>query len=119
MCDAGQLKQVLINLLRNAAVAIAGKRGRIRIRVAGGPEGALVEVWDSAGTLAPEDRQRVFEPFFSRDPGGSGLGLSTVHTIVQAHGGTITVDSSPATGTTFSVKLRSAEGSSHGAHPGR
>ena len=91
----------------------------IRSRVAGGPEGALVEVWDSAGTLAPEDRQRVFEPFFSRDPGGSGLGLSTVHTIVQAHGGTITVDSSPATGTTFSVKLRSAEGSSHGAHPGR
>ena len=119
VCDAGQLKQVLINLLRNAAVAIGGSRGRIRIRVASDPDGALVEVWDSAGALAPEDRQRIFEPFFTRAQGGTGLGLSTVHTIVQAHGGTIWVDSSPATGTTFSVKLRSAEGSPHGAHPGR
>lgn len=110
VCDAGQVKQVLINLLRNAAVAIAGSkgRGRVRIRVAGTPESALIEVWDSAGALAPEDRQRVFEPFFTRARGGTGLGLSTVHSIVHAHGGTVTVVSSPATGTTFSVKLRSA-----------
>ncbi|MDP2276376.1 MAG: ATP-binding protein [Archangium sp.] len=110
MCDAGQVKQVLLNLLRNAAVAISGLRGRgrIRIRVASVPAGALIEVWDSAGALAPEDRQRIFEPFFTRARGGTGLGLSTVHSIVHAHGGTITVDSSPATGTTFSVKLRSA-----------
>lgn len=121
VCDPAQLKQVLINLLRNAAVAIADSapRGRIRIRVAGRPDGAVIEVWDSAGALAPEDRQRIFEPFFTRAKGGTGLGLSTVHTIVQAHGGTVSVDSSPATGTTFSVKLRPAEGSSHGAHPGR
>jgi two-component system sensor histidine kinase PilS (NtrC family) len=104
-CDGGQLRQVLLNLLRNAAVAISGKRGRIRIRVAALNPGALIEVWDSAGSLAPEDRQRVFEPFFSRAQGGTGLGLSTVHTIVQAHGGTISVESNPATGTTFSVKL--------------
>ncbi len=113
VCDAGQLKQVLINLLRNAAQALSTVkgRGRIRIRVARGPEGAaLLEVWDSAGALAAEDRQRIFEPFFSRASGGTGLGLSTVHTIVHAHGGTIGVDSSPATGTTFSVKLRTAMG---------
>ncbi len=108
VCDPGQVKQVLINLLRNAAVAIAGSRGRIRLRVGDGKGAALIEVWDSAGALAPEDRQRIFEPFFSRARGGTGLGLSTVHTIVQAHGGTVSVDSSPATGTTFSVKLRSA-----------
>lgn len=108
VCDAGQVKQVLINLLRNAAVAISGTRGRIRIKVANARDGVSVEVWDSAGALAPEDRQRIFEPFFSRAQGGTGLGLSTVHTIVQAHGGTISVESSPATGTTFAVKLRSA-----------
>ncbi|MDP1822979.1 MAG: ATP-binding protein [Archangium sp.] len=110
VCDAGQVKQVLINLLRNAAVAISGARGRgrIRIKVANGGDGVRLDVWDSAGALAPEDRQRIFEPFFSRAQGGTGLGLSTVHTIVQAHGGTISVESSPATGTTFSVKLRSA-----------
>ena len=132
VCDPGQLKQVLINLLRNAAVAIAGAapRGRIRIRVASRTDGPVIEVWDSAGALAMEDRQRIFEPFFTRAKGGTGLGLSTVHTIVHAHGGSVSVDSSPATGTTFSVKLRPAEvraegkrpheeGSSHGAHPGR
>jgi two-component system sensor histidine kinase PilS (NtrC family) len=113
VCDAGQLKQVLINLLRNAAQALSTVkgRGRIRIRVAHGPEGAaLLEVWDSAGALAAEDRQHIFEPFFTKARGGTGLGLSTVHTIVHAHGGTIGVDSSPATGTTFSVKLRTAMG---------
>lgn len=119
LCDGAQLKQVLINLLRNAAAAIATTpRGTIRIRVAPGERGPVVEVWDSAGSLASEDRHRVFEPFFSRQ-GGTGLGLSTVQTIVQSHGGSISVDSSPATGTTFSVKLRSPEGVQHGAYPGR
>jgi two-component system, NtrC family, sensor histidine kinase PilS len=124
LCDAGQVKQVLINLLRNAAQAISqathGARGRIRIRVSSGPEsdGAVLEVWDSAGTLAPEDRARIFEPFFTRSLGGTGLGLSTVHSIVHAHGGTVAVTSSPATGTTFSVKFVTAQGT-HGAHSGR
>ncbi len=117
-CDAGQLKQVLLNLLRNAAVAISASRGRIRVRVASEAGVPLVEVWDSAGSIAAEDRHRIFEPFFSKAKGGSGLGLSTVHSIVQAHGGAISVESNPATGTTFSVKLRSSE-ESHGAHSDR
>ncbi|MFT3706778.1 MAG: ATP-binding protein [Archangium sp.] len=128
-CDAGQVKQVLINLLRNAAVAVAGKPGSIRIRTRNTAAGPAVEVWDSAGSIAPEDHQRIFDPFFSRSRGGSGLGLSTVHSIVQAHGGAISVDSNPEAGTTFSVKLRAVELSgdgrepnkkvSHGAHSGR
>ncbi|MBL8916878.1 MAG: PAS domain-containing protein [Archangium sp.] len=105
-CDASQVKQVLINLLRNAAAAITSRSGSIRIRVKAGP---LIEVWDSAGSIAPEDRQRIFDPFFSRSRGGSGLGLSTVSSIVQAHGGTITVDSNPEAGTTFSVTLRALD----------
>jgi two-component system sensor histidine kinase PilS (NtrC family) len=119
VCDAGQLKQVLINLLRNAAQAISGVkgRGRIRIRVTSGADGPVLEVWDSAGALAPEDRQRIFEPFFTRARGGTGLGLSTVHSIVHAHGGTVSVDSSPATGTTFSVKLRTAPALAAEAEP--
>ena len=118
ICDASQLKQVLINLLRNASVAVTASRGRIKLRVAREGGMALVEVWDSAGAIAPEDRQRIFEPFFSRAQGGSGLGLSTVHSIVQAHGGTISVESNPTTGTTFSVKLRPSE-ENHGPHSGR
>lgn len=105
-CDPGQLKQVLINLLRNAAVAIGPSRGRLRLRVTTHEGAPVIEVWDSAGAIAPEDRQRIFEPFFSKAKGGSGLGLSTVASIVRAHGGSISVESNPATGTTFSVKLR-------------
>ncbi len=105
-CDAAQLRQVLINLLRNAAQAIGTSGGTVRVRVKAADNAALIEVWDSAGALAPADLPRIFEPFFSKAKGGSGLGLSTVQTIVQAHGGTIDVASSPATGTTFSVKLR-------------
>ncbi len=119
VCDAAQLKQVLINLLRNAAVAVGPSRGRIRVSVGLAQGVPRVEVWDSAGSIAAEDLQRIFEPFFSKAQGGSGLGLSTVHSIVQAHGGSITVESNPATGTAFSVKLPASEGVPHGANPGR
>ncbi|MGV3620463.1 MAG: ATP-binding protein, partial [Archangium sp.] len=105
-CDASQLKQVLINLLRNGAHAVQPSRGRLRVAVDSKDGVPVVEVWDSAGAIAGEDLPRIFEPFFSRSKGGSGLGLSTVQTIVQAHGGRIDVTSSPATGTLFSVKLR-------------
>lgn len=106
MCDAAQVRQVLINLLRNAAHAVQPSRGRLRVVVDSRDGVPTVEVWDSAGAIAPEDLSRIFEPFFSRSRGGSGLGLSTVQTIVQAHGGHIDVSSSPETGTLFSVKLR-------------
>ncbi|MEW5742221.1 MAG: ATP-binding protein [Myxococcota bacterium] len=102
--DQDQLKQVLINLLRNAAAA-AGEDGRVRVRVAPDQQGARLEVWDSAGAISPEDLPRIFEPFFTRRAGGTGLGLSTVKAIVYAHGGTIDVTSTPAAGTTFSVRL--------------
>jgi two-component system sensor histidine kinase PilS (NtrC family) len=102
-CDAGQLKQALINLVRNA-VRATGAAGRVRVSVGESPEGPLVEVWDSAGSIAAADQQHVFEPFFSR-AGGTGLGLSTVQSIVQAHGGSVRVASNPTSGTTFSVTL--------------
>jgi signal transduction histidine kinase len=103
--DAGQLKQVLINLIRNAVAATHGK-GRIRVsakhRVG---ERLHVAVWDSAGSISPEDQGHVFDPFFTRRPDGTGLGLSTVQSIVRAHGGTVSVDSAPERGTTFSLDL--------------
>ncbi len=99
--DAGQVKQVLINLLRNALMAV-GAQGRVRL--SSGVDGARgwIEVWDSAGSISPDDRTRLFEPFFSTWK-GTGLGLSMVHSIVQSHGGQIVVDSAPHTGTRFRV----------------
>lgn len=111
--DPGQFKQVLINLLRNAAAATGGTGAvRVSVREDGGP---VVEVWDDAGALAEEDRERIFEPFFSRQSGGTGLGLSTVKSIVHAHGGTIGVTSRPDAGTTFSIRLGGSSGeAAHG-----
>jgi two-component system sensor histidine kinase PilS (NtrC family) len=104
MIDPDQVKQVLLNLLRNAVTA-ARPSGRVAVRVRPEPEQAVLEVWDSAGAIAPADLPRLFEPFFSRREGGTGLGLSTVKAIVHAHDGTITVASEPANGTTFTVRF--------------
>lgn len=102
--DAAQLKQVLINLLRNALVA-AGRGGKVRVSVSGEAGRVRIDVWDSAGSIPPEDLHRIFEPFYTTHQGGTGLGLSTVHAIVKAHGGAIEVRSSREAGTTFSVGL--------------
>jgi two-component system sensor histidine kinase PilS (NtrC family) len=102
--DADQLRQVLINILRNALTA-AGGAGRVRLSIRRGERGPEIRVWDSAGGIPPEYLPRIFEPFFSTKEGGTGLGLSTAHSIVQAHGGTIHVSSSPEAGTEFVIAL--------------
>lgn len=109
-CDAAQVKQVLINLLRNA-VRATGTHGRVRVSVRADGDRPLIEVWDSAGSISPDDQLHLFEPFFSK-AGGTGLGLSTVQSIVHAHGGTVRVASTPTSGTTFSVTLAAND-----AHP--
>lgn len=106
--DVDQLKQVLLNLLRNAIAAAPG--GRVAVRVRPGATGAELEVWDSAGSIPPDDLPRLFEPFFTRRQGGTGLGLSTVSAIVHAHGGSLEVTSSPDRGTSFVVRLKAAPG---------
>jgi signal transduction histidine kinase len=106
--DAGQLTQVLVNLLRNAFAAVEGA-GRVRVATRPGEPGQVVlSVWDEAGSISPEDRGRVFEPFYSRRPGGTGLGLSICLGIVRAHGGVIDVSSSRPEGTEFVVRLPAA-----------
>ncbi len=102
--DPGQVKQVLINLLRNACAAVQAG-GRVRVTVAPSAAGVTLEVWDSAGALAAEDLDRVFQPFYTTKQGGTGLGLSTSRSIVLAHGGAIEVSSSAQSGTSFVVRL--------------
>lgn len=112
--DAGQVKQLLINLLRNA-MAATDNQGPIRVAVREQRGAPVLEVWDGAGKLAPEHQPRVFEPFFSTKQGGTGLGLTTVHSIVQAHGGDIAVRSSPDEGTSFVVTFQPAQTLERGA----
>ena len=106
--DDVRLRQVVGNLLSNArAHTPRGAPVTVRVRAQG--EEAVVEVADSGPGLAPDHAERVFERFFRADPsrarasGGSGLGLSIVSAIAEAHGGRAEVDSAPGRGATFRV----------------
>jgi two-component system sensor histidine kinase PilS (NtrC family) len=104
-CDADQLRQVLWNLLLNAVQALGDGGGTVRLGAA--PEGtcARLTVADDGPGIAPDDLDRLFSPFFSRKPGGTGLGLATVHRIVEAHGGTVQVEPVEPHGARFVVRL--------------
>lgn len=102
--DGEQLRQVLLNLLRNACAA-AGPGGTVKVGLTVSERSARLRVWDSAGAIVPADLPRLFEPFFTKREGGTGLGLSTAHSIVRAHGGTIDVTSHPKAGTEFVISL--------------
>jgi PAS domain S-box-containing protein len=107
--DPGQLQQIVINLMTNAAHAIGEATGTIAVRLeqrAGGRDLCL-SVADSGCGMDEATRTRIFEPFFTtKEVGkGTGLGLSVVHGIVNDHGGRIEVESAPGKGTRFDVIL--------------
>ena len=107
---SGQMQQVLWNLLRNAVEAMP-EGGTIYLstvkRNATTPE-AILMVRDTGIGIAREDLEHIFEPFFSRKTGGTGLGLATTTRIVEDHKGTIDVLSQPSKGTTFTIRLPAA-----------
>jgi two-component system NtrC family sensor kinase len=105
-CYAGQLNQVWMNLLVNAAQAVVDQ-GEVRIATKLDGNSVTVAVSDT-GCGIPEDKlSRIFDPFFTTKPvgEGTGLGLSTSYGIVERHGGTIAVDSQVGRGTTFTVRI--------------
>ncbi len=105
---AGQLNQVFVNLLANAAQAMVGRDGAtIWIETAERGGDVVITLRDNGPGIPHEVLPRIFDPFFTtKDVGeGSGLGLSIVHGIVERHGGTIEVDSEVGVGTTFRVTL--------------
>ena len=104
-CNAGELDQVLMNLLTNAVQAIQG-RGEIHVRTYAEGGDVFVAVRDSGPGIAPEIQERIFEPFFTTKAGqGTGLGLAIAHSLVARHGGDLQVASAPGTGATFTVRL--------------
>lgn len=102
-----QIKQVFLNLLTNAEEAITGEAGAITVRTETRDGYVVVQFQDSGHGIAPEDQERIFEPFFSTKSAakGTGLGLSVSYGIVTRHGGTIEVESTLGVGATFTVFL--------------
>ncbi len=109
VASEGQLIQVIVNLVTNAAKAMrGGNRGTVTIRTGPGAPGmARIEVSDDGVGMSPEVMKRIFDPFFTTRPTGHGmgLGLPVVHSIVTAHGGAIGVTTQPGCGTTVRVDL--------------
>lgn len=103
-CDPEQLKQLMLNLIINGIQAMpeggdlvlsaVARNGKIRFRII-----------DEGCGIMPENRERIFDPFFTTKEGGTGLGLSVAHQIVEQHGGVLTAESNPVKGMTFTVVL--------------
>jgi signal transduction histidine kinase len=108
--DPERLQQVFLNLFLNAADAMRGQGGELRIATSGAAGAVVIEVSDSGPGISPEDAARVFDPFFTTKPAGqgSGLGLAVVQSIVTDHGGAIELESRADEGTTFRVVLPAA-----------
>ena len=126
LADPSQIHQVIMNLGTNAAHAMGGRGGLLRITLdcvtIGDPLAApsadlragphvRISVGDTGTGMSPETRTRLFEPFFTtKGTAGTGLGLSVVHGIVTDHDGAITVESAIGQGSTFHVYLPAVEG---------
>jgi two-component system nitrogen regulation sensor histidine kinase NtrY len=104
--DPEQMKRVLINLVDNAIHSQNGE-GTITVSASYNPrtQSARVEVVDEGPGIPPEDREKLFVPYFSTKPGGTGLGLAIVHRIVSDHHGTLRVEENVPHGTRFVIEL--------------
>jgi signal transduction histidine kinase len=122
-CNVGELNQVFLNLIINAAQAIeekvagSGEQGQIRIstRLDGG--NVLIEIADNGAGIAPELQDRIYEPFFTtKEVGkGTGQGLALARTTIERHSGSLECASAPGQGTTFAIRLPLQESSTPAA----
>jgi signal transduction histidine kinase len=110
--DPDQLRQVLINLVKNGLEAIAadparsGKgRGRLEIQLRREGEEVILGVADDGAGMTAESQAQLFTPYFTTKTNGTGLGLAIVLRVVEEHGGSIRVASTPGVGTRFEVRL--------------
>jgi two-component system sensor kinase FixL len=116
LVDKVQIQQVLLNLFRNAVEAMeASQRRELVISTAAGDDDMVaVSVADTGSGIAPELMSQLFQPFVTNKRHGMGVGLSICRTIVEAHGGQITVELNPGDGTIFRFTLRAASGEDSG-----
>jgi signal transduction histidine kinase len=102
--DADMLKQVILNLFINAQQAMSDG-GELMIRTDRRGESAVIQISDTGSGIAPDKLPLIFNAYYSSRPRGSGLGLPTAKKIVEAHNGSITVDSEPGKGTSFTITI--------------
>ena len=107
--DAQLLAQMLMNLVANACDAMPGG-GTLTIAASHGDGRVVLTVRDTGTGIAKEHMAQVFEPFFTTKASGTGLGLAVVESIVARHGGSVSVESAPGTGSSFIIELPVTQG---------
>lgn len=107
LADPGRLRQVVLNVLENAAQA-SSPGGSIHLRTRRQNGHIELEVADRGRGISEENLPKIFEPFFTTRPDGTGLGLAIAQKLVRAHGGEIRVQSTVGQGTTFTILLPAA-----------
>ena len=106
--DPDQLKQVFLNLIKNAVQAMSGQTDkRIQIRIFETEKYLCIEISDNGSGISPDNLKKLFTPFFTtkENKNGTGLGLSISHEIIQAHGGLLTAKSKSGHGAVFTIEL--------------
>src|SRR5216110_3282480 len=102
--DRGQMKQALYNVIKNSLEAMK-RRGILRIHTDMNDTQVLIRFIDTGGGMSAEDLSRVFEPYFTTKPSGTGLGLLIVRRIVREHGGELSIESPQSKGLTITIRL--------------
>jgi len=100
-CDARKVEGVLSNMLNNAVYALDGQ-GEINVTVSADSDFVIIQVQDSGSGIPQENLEKIFEPMFTTKKTGTGLGLVICKSIIEQHGGSISVSNKP---TTFTIKL--------------
>lgn len=109
--DTRMLRQVLLNLLRNAAEAIPDDKSDRRVRIRSsieneqGKQWATISIQDTGDGIATADLQKIFIPFFTTKSGGHGIGLALAHRVITEHGGTLNVANVSEGGAVFTIRL--------------
>ena len=102
--DGSQIKQALVNLVKNAMQAMT-RGGTLTVETGQNTEEVWVSVGDTGGGIPPDQVNLIFEPFYTTKKKGTGLGLMIVQRIVRQHGGHIELESRVGQGTTFRIWL--------------
>ncbi|MES1171760.1 MAG: ATP-binding protein, partial [Bacteroidota bacterium] len=126
-CHGGEINQVVLNIVVNAAHAIEdvvkdnGGRGVIRVRTVLEGDEVVVSIADTGPGIPAAIGERIFDPFFTtKEVGkGTGQGLAVARTLIEKHGGKLTFESAPGQGTTFFVRLPVDERVQQVQHPGQ
>ncbi len=105
------MKRALINLITNSIKAIAGEPGTIEMTTRYDRSRGMIriEVADTGPGVEDEDKERIFDPYFTHDPDGTGLGLAIVNSVILEHGGRINAMDNTPKGTRMVIELPAAE----------